>query len=58
VSDHWNAITAYTEEELLEECAWVVIEDKGWVPTPLLLMWLTKFIDETIDAKALVEISD
>jgi hypothetical protein len=58
LSKHWNAGTQYSAEELVEEAAWVVIEDKGWVPTPLLLMWLTKFIDETIDAKKLVEISD
>jgi hypothetical protein len=55
---HWNTFTQYNAEELIEESAWLLIEDKGWVPTPLLLMWLSRFIDETIDAKALVEISD
>jgi ribosomal protein S12 methylthiotransferase accessory factor YcaO len=55
---HWNADTQYTAEELIEETAWWLIEDKGWVPTPLLLMWLERFIDETIDAKKLVEITD
>jgi hypothetical protein len=55
---HWNQHTQYTAEELTEECAWLLIEDKGWVPTPLLLMWLERFIDETIDAKALVELRD
>jgi hypothetical protein len=58
LSKHWNADTQYTATELVEETAWMLIEDKGWVPTPLLLMWLTKFIDETIDAKKLVEITE
>jgi hypothetical protein len=58
LSKHWNADTQFTADELIEETAWMLIADKGWVPTPLLLMWLTKFIDETIDAKKLVEISD
>jgi hypothetical protein len=58
LSKHWNADTQFTAPELIEETAWLLIEDKGWVPTPLLLMWLERFIDETIDAKKLVEITE
>jgi hypothetical protein len=52
---HWNDGTQYNEQELLEELAWVTIEAEGWVPTPLLLMWLTKYIDEVVDCKAALQ---
>jgi hypothetical protein len=55
---HWNAETQFTADEIIEEVSWLVIADRGWVPTPLLLMWLEKLVDECIDAKKLVEITD
>jgi hypothetical protein len=58
LSKHWNAETQFTADEIIEEVSWLVIEDRGWVPTPLLLMWLEKLVDECIDAKKLVEITD
>ena len=31
---------------LCEETAWVTIEKRGWIATPMLLMWLTRFVKE------------
>ena len=31
---------------LCEETAWITIEKRGWIATPMLLMWLTRFVKE------------
>jgi hypothetical protein len=31
---------------ICEETAWCLIEARGWIASPMLLMWLTKWIKE------------
>jgi hypothetical protein len=35
------------DEGILEEAAWIIIEQYGWTPTPQLLMYLMRHIHES-----------
>jgi hypothetical protein len=41
----------WDHSRLCEETAWGVVEFHGWTPTPMLLMWLAKMVEESSHAR-------
>lgn len=51
-SDHYLAgFEEWTAPRICEEVAWQRVMKMGWTPTPLLLMHLTKLVEEINDAE-------
>jgi hypothetical protein len=41
----------WDHSRLCEETAWGVVEHYGWTPTPMLVMWLAKMVEESSHAR-------